>query len=144
MSGTHRNKRHGQKNGRWERSVAPTAAPPSLTVVRPPAARSLTPGTVVWAHVPFAGGGGEKTRPAVVARRVGRDVVLLPATSSERRFAQPYCHVEVMDLHSSGLSRPTGIRLLPVTVDRLEVVWVAGRLGPVDERRVLPRVSDAG
>lgn len=97
----------------------------------------------MWAHVPFADDDGEKTRPAVVVGLRGRDVTLLPATTSttRRRFGSRY--VEIDDLAAAGLNRPTGIRTTPVVVDVIEILNIVGSLAPSDANRAVGCHSDA-
>jgi hypothetical protein len=92
----------------------------------------LVPGAVVWAHVPFEDGEGEKTRPAVVAQLSGRDVTLYPGTTSGSRIRHGHRYVEVRDLGAAGLNRPTGIKRSFVVVDVIEVIDVVGDLSRAD------------
>ena len=92
---------------------------------RPPALSLLTPGTVVWAWVPWRESAGGKVRPAVVLSadadsvqviglssvRPGRAVIPLPETE---RF----------------LPGPSGCKLHRSSLDRTDVVSVAGALTP--------------
>lgn len=110
--------------------------PNLATVKRVPRTR-LVPGTVVWAHVPYEDRTGEKTRPAVVVERKGRDLTILPGTTSDRRWDLPGKYVEVRDRPAAGLTRPTGIRTTSVTVDLIEVVGVVGQLGESDTKSIL-------
>lgn len=103
-----------------------------MSVVRRIPRTQLTPGTVVWAHVPFADGTGEKSRPAVVLSRQGRDIELLPATTSMRRHDYPHKYVEIEDLESAGLNRATGVSLRPVVVDIIEIISITGSLRPTN------------
>jgi len=103
-----------------------------MSIVRRIPRTQLTPGTVVWAHVPFADGTGEKSRPAVVLSRQGRDIELLPATTSMRRHRYPDQYVEIQDLESAGLGRATGVCLRPVVVDILEIIPITGSLRPAN------------
>lgn len=101
----------------------------------------LAPGTVVWAHIGFRDGTGEKARPAVVVEVRGRDVVLLPATTSEKRH-RLLDHVEVLDLAEAGLDRPTGISTIPVVVDRrIDLTSIAGDLSEQDRQRVFSQAA---
>jgi hypothetical protein len=110
------------------------AAAPRLRIV--PRNR-LHPGTVVWVHIPFEDAEGYKIRPAVVLRRVGRDVVLLPCTTSGRRRQRPG-YVEIKHWQAAGLPRPTGVRRASLTVDYLEIVNIAGNLADEDAAALLP------
>jgi hypothetical protein len=97
----------------------------------------LHPGTVVWAHIPFEDVQGDKLRPAVVLRCTGRDVVLLPCTTSARRHQCPG-YVEIKHWQAAGLTRPTGVRRTSLTVDYLEIVNIAGDLADEDAAALLP------
>jgi hypothetical protein len=97
----------------------------------------------VWAHVPYEDGQGEKLRPAVVVERCGRDLTILPATTSASRWRYPNSSVEVRDLAAAGLTKPTGIKVRSVTVDIIEVVDIVGRLGEAD-RNSVPQLSTQG
>jgi hypothetical protein len=104
----------------------------------------LVPGAVVWAHVPFAEIDEFKTRPAVVVEIVGREVTILPATSSSSRSGYPTEYVELRDLNAAGLNRPTGVRLRETTVDIIEIVDVVGRLSDIDRKAILSPVCASG
>jgi len=78
----------------------------------------------------------EKTRPAVVLACHGRDVVLLPCTTSIRRHQLPGYH-EIKGWAEAGLVRPTGVRAASLTVDYLEVVNIVGKLADEDFRAVV-------
>ena len=106
-----------------------------MSVVRPVPLTRLTPGTVVWAHVPYADGTGEKSRPAVVVTTRGRDIELLPATTSSLRHGQPG-FVSLTDLHAAGLERRSSVRLESVTVDRIEIINITGQVAPLDAARI--------
>src|SRR5260370_37378656 len=78
--------------GTRRRRMVPQPADLSLAVVtrlRIVPRNRLHPGTVVWVHIPFEDVEGDKIRPAVVLRCHGRDVVLLPCTTSRRRRERP-------------------------------------------------------
>jgi hypothetical protein len=113
-----------------------------LTTVHPVARRLLLPGTVVFAHVPYAETDDEKGRPAVVKVTVGREVTILPGSSALSRRRFPALYVELRDLDTAGLWRPTGVRLREVTVDRIEIVHILGRLSDFDMTRLLPSPGD--
>jgi hypothetical protein len=120
-------------------------------MVRPPADLSLTavtrlcivprnrlrPGTVVWVRIPFEDVQGDKIRPAIVLRCHGRDVALLPCTTSVRRHHRPG-YVEIKHWQTAGLPRPTGVRRTSVTVDYLEIVNIAGDLADEDAAALVP------
>jgi hypothetical protein len=110
------------------------AAAPRLRIV--PRNR-LHPGTVVWVHIPFEDVEGAKIRPAVVLRCHGRDVVLLPCTTSMRRRQRPG-YVEIKHWEAAGLPRPTSVRRASLTVDYLEIVNIAGNLADEDAAAFLP------
>jgi hypothetical protein len=103
-----------------------------LSIVKPVPLNRLTTGTVVWAHIPFADGTGQKSRPAVVAKTKGRDITVLPGTTSNKRFRFETGYQEVGDLESAGLHRPTGINRIAITVDRSEIISICGRLAEED------------
>ncbi len=107
------------------------------TSLRIVARNCLHPGMVVWAHVPFEDADGYKTRPAVVVGRRGRDVVLLPCTTSSRRHQRPG-YVEIRHWEAAGLPRPTGVRRASLTVDYLEIVSIVGNLADEDAAALLP------
>jgi len=106
------------------------------TVRRIPRTR-LSPGTVVWARVPFEDTEGEKTRPAVIIDLRGRDVVILPGTTAPARKRLGPRYVEVTDLDAAGLYRPTGIRRAEVVIDLIEIIDIVGTLSDVDASRIL-------
>lgn len=110
---------------------------PNLASVKRVPRTQLVPGTVVWAHVPFEDGQGEKVRPAVVVERCGRDLVVFPGTTSASRWNHPSLYVEVRDLGAARLARPTGIRTRSVTIDVMEVLDIVGQLGEADRSAVL-------
>lgn len=106
-----------------------------MSIVRPVPLTRLTPGTVVWAHVPFSDGTGEKSRPAVVVATRGRNIELLPATTSPTRRSQAG-FVPLADLGAAGLERDSSVRLDPVTVDRIEIISITGQLACLDAARL--------
>ena len=114
----------------------------SLSTVRRVPRKRLTPGTVIWAHVPFEETEGEKTRPAVVIDLRGRDVVILPGTTAPARKRLGPRYVEVTDLDAAGLYRPTGIRLSEVVVDLIEIIDIVGTLSDPDASRILEAAID--
>lgn len=130
-------KRTGAKALTAHRKVVP------MSVVRPVPLNRLLPGTVVWAHVPFADGTGEKARPAIVRSTNGREIELLPATTSAARFgAHGYC--QILDLDSAGLDRRSTVRCEAVTVDRIEIISITGHLAAHDAARLgLPSADQA-
>jgi hypothetical protein len=126
------------------RNRRPPAPPPPGSLGLAPVAgprivprSSIVPGMVVWAHVPFEHTDSYKTRPAVVVGRQGRDVVLLPCTTSPRRH-QRRGYIEIRHWQAAGLTRPTGVRRACLTLDYLEIVGVVGSLAYEDAAAVLP------
>jgi hypothetical protein len=98
--------------------------------------KRLTPGTVVWAHVPYEHGDGEKLRPAVVVERQGRQVRIRRLSSSASRFRYDF-YVDLEDLPSAGLDRPCGIDLRStMVVDLIELVDISGALSDADFLRL--------
>lgn len=128
----------GNRPRRWEQAPARV---PNLTVVRPVPANQLKLGAVVWAHVPYQDCDSYKTRPAVVIAADRHSVVLLPCSTSQRRLRLPERYEELDDLASAGLSRPTGIRLQPAVVDRLDLVDLCGELSGHDIEALTARVD---
>ena len=118
-------KRWSEKSPTAHRKVVP------MSVVRPVPLNQLQPGTVVWAHIPFADGTGEKARPAVVRSTHGREIELLPATTSAARFNAPG-YSQIIDLDTAGLHRRTTVRHRTVTVDRIEIINITGRVAAHD------------
>jgi hypothetical protein len=115
-----------------------TVAPfPNLSRFEPVPKCRLVRGAVVWAHIPFEEGEGEKTRPAVVIERRGRNVVLKPATTSSSWRRYPHRYVEIQDIGVAGLRRPTAVRSDQVIVDLIEIVDLVGRLSEEDAVAVL-------
>jgi hypothetical protein len=110
---------------------------PRLALIQPVAKTALTPGTVVWAHIPFEETDGSKLRPAVVSHLSGRDVTVYPATTTDKRHRYHRQYRELGDLGSAGLRRATGVELAAITIDVIDVVGVAGALGPDDRAAVL-------
>jgi hypothetical protein len=98
--------------------------------------RFLDPGTVVLARVPFDDREDYKVRPLVVLSADPDGVHGFPCTtSSARRRTGQY--VEVSDLGSAGLTRPTRARRTSVTLPLPDVVAVLGVLGPPDRHLVV-------
>lgn len=124
----------GRRRRRGDESGA--GSPINLTGVSPVPLGRLEPGVVVWAHVPFADMTAEKSRPAVVVCRRGRDVTLRPITSSTRRFVLRD-HIEVIDLEAAGLGRRSAVLEREVTVDRIEITSICGELSEADRARAL-------
>jgi len=122
------------------RRMAPPQSPElslaAVTRLRIVPRNRLHPGTVVWVHIPFEDVEGDKIRPAVVLRCHGRDIVLLPCTTSMRRHQRPG-YVEIKHWQAAGLPRPTGVRRTSLTVDYLEIVNIAGDLADEDAATLL-------
>jgi len=117
--------------------VEPTCPTPNLTAVRPVARNQLRPGTVIWAHIPYAEIDEEKTRPAIVQSVCGHSVTVHPATTSVARRRYPNRYVELIDLTGTGLRRATGVQVRPLTIDTMEIVNIAGHLSDADHDRLL-------
>jgi hypothetical protein len=115
---------------------------PHLTVVRPVAKTALTPGSVVWAHIPYEENAGWKLRPVVVSHTFGRDVVVFPASTAETRFRYPWAYRELTDLAPAGLRAGTGVHLGPITIDWMDIVSVVGLLGRDDRAAVIGSEAD--
>lgn len=141
MSGRSDSERRGSKRDRAHRWEQAPPRVPNLTVVRPVPANQLTLGAVVWAHIPYQDCDSYKTRPAVVIATDRRSVVLLPGSTTQRRLQLPHRYQELSDLTSAGLSRPTGIRLQPIIVDRLDLVDLCGDLSDDDIEALTGRVD---
>lgn len=141
MSGRDDSGRRTARRDRARRWVQAPARVPNLTVVRPVPANQLTLGAVVWAHVPYEDCDDYKTRPAVVIATDRRSTVLLPGTTSVGRLRLPQRYQELSDLTSTGLSRPTGIRLQPIIVGRLDLVDLCGDLSDDDIEALTDRVD---
>lgn len=141
MSGRHDCSPRSSKRSRARRWAQASARFPNLAVVKPVPANQLTLGAVVWAHVPYEDYDGHKTRPAVVVAADRRSAVLLPGSTSGRRLQLPRRYQELTDLASAGLSRPTGIRIQPTVVDRLELVDLCGDLSDADIEALISRVD---
>lgn len=100
----------------------------------------LVPGAVVWARVPFEEAGQYKIRPCVVLRCLGRDVTVLPCTTSEARRRLPGL-VELRHPALAGLSRATAVRRQPLLLDHIEILNVLGRLQDEDLAALSPSVA---
>ena len=128
----------GRRARRAGRHPRPAPRPvPTLATVRPVAMNRLRPGVVVWAHVTFRDGTGEKARPVVVVGTRGREVVVRPITSSPRRLEWPDRYTELADLAPAGATRPCAVAADPIVLDRIEVIGVAGALSDGDAAAVL-------
>ena len=109
---------------------------PKLATVQPVPRNQLRPGTVVWAHIPFAESDEEKTRPAIVRSISGRSVTVHPVTTSATRRRYPGRYVELTGLTGTGLhDRPASASApSPSTPSRINI---AGHLSDIDHDRVL-------
>jgi mRNA-degrading endonuclease toxin of MazEF toxin-antitoxin module len=94
--------------------------------VKPVALRNLQPGTVVYAHVPFADGTGSKARPAVVLRADTHTVDVAPITSRDRRDHPAYTGLS--SWRGAGLSRPSFAARQVIQIPRSAVYSVVGTL----------------
>lgn len=119
----------------------PRVPKPQMARVEVVAMNRLRPGVVVWGHIPFADGDGEKTRPAVVITTSGSDVELLPVTTKPGWYRTNGHHIEIRNGIAAGLDRNSSVRLRPVVVDRLEVLNVVGQLTTSDLAAVLARLD---
>jgi len=129
--------RHGQRQRRRSDVVSqPASQAPSLSTVKPVALNRLQPGVVVWAHIAFEDGTGEKTRPAVVVRAGSREVVVRAVTSAVSRFRFPHLHIELADLTAAGVTRPCAVKTTEVEVDRIDILHVVGELSDDDRAAV--------
>lgn len=132
-----------QNRGPRKGSPHPAATPPNLATVEPVPLGRLTLGTVVWAHVDFVDEPLYKSRPVVVQARRGRTITVLPATTSECRHGLRD-HVEILDLNAAGLHRPTGVRIRPITIDRIELISICGELSDDDLDRLAQATAHQG
>lgn len=100
---------------------------------KPIARNQLTPGTVVYAHVPFESGEPHayKTRPCVVASTDQHVVRLLPISSADGRLNTRHRR-DLADWMMAGLSRPSSVLTRYVVLDRAEIVDVIGHLSAAD------------
>lgn len=108
-----------------------------LTVVQPVAKTALTPGTVVWAHVPYEETDGGSCAPSSSTSAVAGTSLCSPAPPPRPGTATPGPTGELTDLETAGLPRATGVELAVVTIDVTDVVSVAGALGRDDRLVVL-------
>lgn len=111
-----------------------------LRRARPVARTRLSPGTVVWARIPYVEQPGDsKLRPAVVASLDGRTVRVLPVTSSQKdSVRRSPLYVVLRDWADAGLTRPCLVTRRPVEVDLIDIATVAGALSDEDMARVFP------
>ena len=138
---TSRGYRQNRSTRKGHPAPATRPAGPNWAKVEPVPRNRLVPGTVVWAHIGFRDGTGEKARPAVVLEVRSREVVLLPGTTSDKRH-RLRDHVEVLNLDEAGLGRPTGISTIPVVVDRrIDLTSISGELSETDRQRVFDQAA---
>ncbi len=102
-----------------------------LTKVVPVPMNRLTEGTVILARVPYSDCADDKPRPVIVLGTRGRVVIALPCTTRPHRRAMRD-HVELDDLAEAGLSRPTGVSRRPITLDRIDLIQIEGKLSERD------------
>jgi hypothetical protein len=103
---------------------------------------ALTPGTVVRARISFTDCDDYKVRPVIVLRRRGREVTVVPCTSSPR--ATTAADIPIDQLACAGLTTPTTARTgRTLVIDRVECIEILGSLGAEDSariRRLVPRI----
>lgn len=103
---------------------------------------ALTPGAVVRARVAFTDCDDYKVRPVIVLGRCGREVTVVPCTSSPR--ATTDADIPIDQLDCAGLTTPTTARTgRTLVIDRVDCIEVLGCLGTEDAARVhrsLPRI----
>lgn len=127
-----------RRSTRWPQRVP---AVPKLACIKAVPANQLRFGAVVWAHVPFNECDGHKTRPAVVVTADRHHVVVLPGFTGARRLRYPDRHHEITDLEGAGLARPTGLRLEPVRLDRVDLLSICGVLAAEDSESLRDRID---
>jgi len=110
---------------------------PSLTTVKPIPRNRLNPGVIVWGHIPFNDGTGEKSRPSVVVEASAHEVVLMPCTTSAKRLEHPTKYVEVEDLNTAGMVKPSAVALRLVTIPRIDLISITGELSDADTERLI-------
>jgi hypothetical protein len=100
--------------------------------MRPVPFKALSPGTVVYARIPFdEDSDRDKSRPAVVVSATKQAVTVLPITS-KGPWSLHGPQVPVLDLVSAGLTRASWARMRAVVIDRCYVHRVLGRLTDAD------------
>lgn len=134
----------GKRNGCRGRAPVFQVRPPRLSIVEPVPRGRLTAGVVVWAHVPYRDGTGEKTRPAVVLSATSHEVMVLAVTTSSKRLSYPWRYVELLDRERAGILRPSAVDLEPISIDRIDVVNITGELSTADAERVLGPFTETG
>ena len=130
----------GRRRARGPGSATRSRVLADLRRVRPVARSRLSPGTVVWARVPYVDDpDGSKLRPAVVAGLEGRTLAVLPVTSSQKdSVRQSSLYVLLRDWADAGLTRPCLVTRRVVEIDLIDVATVAGALSDDDMARVFP------
>ena len=122
------------------RGVPGSYGPPAVNLVdvRPVPFTALTPGTVVYAYLPYEDDNGRgKSRPAVVVSATRSDVTVLPITS-KGHCAAHHAKVAITDLDAAGLDRPSWIQPRPVVIERRYINKILGRLADIDAAISLP------
>jgi hypothetical protein len=61
-----------------------------------------------------------------------RRVTVLPVTTSANRRFHPTKYVEITDLNGAGVTRPSGVALRPLEIDRIELIALVGELSDED------------
>lgn len=125
-------RRHGDRKWSHEAHREVNERIRELTCPRPVARRNLEPGTIAWVDVPFVDEPNSKGRPVVVIDLVGRDVTVLPitSTSARRHFGDFYYEVEEWD--EAGLSKPSAVQRRPHVLDAGRFTGVVGHLSETD------------
>jgi mRNA interferase MazF len=93
------------------------------------------PGEIVLIFVPYSGGGGGKTRPALVVADTGdADMVVARITTQPAACVQD---VTLSDWKGAGLIAPSIVRVHKLaTLEKTLVQRVLGRLTPPDHQQV--------
>jgi mRNA interferase MazF len=95
-------------------------------------------GDVVLVPFPFTDQTGNKKRPAVVVssaayHRERADLILMAVTSQARAFAS-IGEFPVLEWKASGLLKPSSLKPILFTVERLLVLKKLGQFGEADRR----------
>lgn len=110
----------------------------TLRAAKPVPQRMLARGVIAYAQVPFADGTGWKSRPVVVVGVRGREVAVRPITTARRwKVAPNPAYVAIDEWEEAGLSRPSAVAPRTVTLDRMAVTGIVGRLSEADRAAVL-------
>ena len=109
-----------------------------MRVGQPVALRFLQPGAVVLARISFSDSDDYKVRPVIIDSLTADGIRAHKCTTSLARLRRRELYVEISDLESAGLTRPTGIQreVLRITADL--IVEVRGRLCGEDLAALLP------